>query len=80
MNAVADPLNLYLEQSGDATMFNNGSTHDHYVGNVFVFAPNDLIIGSTINAPGFVHDSRVCACDKLYNRLKELYETTSGNV
>lgn len=53
--AVADGLKLYLQKSGDAViqnMFYNGWTHDHYVGNVFVFAPNGCIIACAVNAPG----------------------------
>lgn len=40
---VADGLKLYLEQSGHCViqnMFYNWWTHDHYIGNVFVFSPN----------------------------------------
>lgn len=51
---LADGLKLYLEQSGDAiiqNMFHNGWKHDHYVGNVFLFAPNGTIIACAVNAP-----------------------------
>ena len=44
---VADGLKLYLEQSGSyivQNMFYNGWTHDHYVSNVFVFAPSGVVI------------------------------------
>lgn len=64
--AVADGLNLRLEQSGDCViqnMFYNGWTHDHYVGNVFVFAPNGVIICC---APGAMHDSTIAEWGKVY--------------
>ena len=57
---VFDGLKLTLEQSGDfviQNMFYNGWTHDHYVGNVFVFAPSGVIIACVLNAPGSMHDS-----------------------
>lgn len=60
--AVADGLKLYLEQSGDTVIqniFYNGWKHDHYVGNVLVFAPSGLIIACAMNAPGSMHDSSV---------------------
>lgn len=53
--AVADRLKLYLEKAGDMAIqnrFYNGWTHDHYIGNVFIFSPNGVIIGGTTNAPG----------------------------
>ena len=57
--AVADGLKLTLQQSGDCViqeMFYNGWTHDHYVGNIFVFAPSGVVIYCVINAPGNMHD------------------------
>lgn len=59
---VADGLKLYLQQSGDSViqnMFFNGWTHDHYVGNVFVFAPSGVIVMCALNAPGAMHDSQI---------------------
>ena len=56
---VADGLKLYLEQSGSyivQNMFYNRWTHDHYVSNVFVFAPSGVVIACAINAPGAMHD------------------------
>lgn len=44
---VDDGHKLYLEHSGDAVLQNmicKGWTHDHFVGNIFVFAPNGTII------------------------------------
>ncbi len=55
-----DGVKLLLEKSGDDTMQNNffnGWTHDHYVSNLFLFAPDGLIRGAYVNAPGVLHDS-----------------------
>lgn len=59
---VADGLELHLEQPGDyiiQNMFYNGWNHDHYVSNVFVFAPNGGVIACSLNAPGAMQDSTV---------------------
>ena len=37
----------------------NGWQHDHYVSNIFAFAPSGLIVCGSINAPGCMHDSSV---------------------
>lgn len=60
--AVADGLEIYLEQSGDCViqnMFYNGWTHDHYVGNVLVFSTSGVIIDCAFNAPWAMHDSKI---------------------
>lgn len=79
--AVADGLKLYLEQAGDnviQNMFYNGWTHDHYVGNVFVFAPNGCIIASAINAPDAMHDSTIAEWGKVYQKLEEVHTLYAG--
>lgn len=81
--AVADGLKLQLEQSGDTViqeMFYNGWTHDHYVGNVFVFGPNGMVIACVINAPGNMHDSCIAEWGSLYERLEEAFDRTGGRV
>lgn len=81
--AVADGLKLYLEQAGDTViqeMFYNGWTHDHYVGNVFAFAPSGLIIACTVNCPGTMHDSQICDFGGLYDRLGEYFERYGGRI
>lgn len=58
--AAFDGLKLQLEQSGNEAVqeiFYNVSTHDHYIGNVFVFAPSGVIIACTVNAPVNMYDS-----------------------
>lgn len=77
----ADGLKLYLQQAGDCViqnMFYNGWTHDHYVGNVFVFAPNGRIIMCAVNAPGAFHDSTIAEWGGIYEKLGKVYEETEG--
>ncbi|CDF36841.1 unnamed protein product [Chondrus crispus] len=79
--AVADGLKLYLQQSGDSViqnMFYNGWTHDHYVGNVFVFAPNGTIKACAVNAPGAMHDSTIADWGNIYKKLQDVYDRTGG--
>lgn len=81
--AVADGLKLLLQQSGDSViqnMFYNGWTHDHYVSNIFVFAPNGLIIFYAINAPGSMHDSQICDWGGLYDKMEEVFQKCGGRV
>lgn len=81
--AVVDGLKLYIEKSGDSViqnMFYNGWKHDHYVGNIFVFAPSGLIFACCINAPGCMHDSKIFDWGGLYDRLEKLYEESGGQV
>ena len=57
---MVDDLKLYLQQAGNSVIqsrFYNGWKHDHFVTNIFAFAPNGSIIACTLNAPGTWHDS-----------------------
>ena len=68
---VADGLKLYLEQSGNyiiQNMFYNGWTHNHYVSNVFVFAPNGVVIACAVNALGVMHNSTVAEWGHVYKK------------
>jgi len=79
--AVADGLKLYLQQSSNAmiqNIFYNGWTHDHYVGNVFVFAPSGVVIACSFNAPGSMHDSAIAEWGSIYQKLEDVYERTGG--
>lgn len=78
---VADGLKLHLEQSGDyiiQNMFYNGWTHDHYVSNIFVFAPNGVVIACAINAPGAMHDSTVAEWGRIYEKLQVGFDQHGG--
>ena len=67
---MVDGLKLYLQQAGDSIVkscFDNGWKHDHYVTNIFAFAPNGSIIACTLNAPGTLHDSRLAHWGSMYS-------------
>lgn len=59
-------------------MLYNGWTHDHYVNNVFLFAPSGLIIPCTLNCPGAMHDSQICDFGGVYDRQEEYFERCGG--
>jgi len=78
---VMDGVKLYLEASGSGEIqerFYNGWMHDHYVSNLFAFAPSGLIVCCSINAPGCMHDSAVADYGKVYDKLEHQYEVTGG--
>ncbi len=71
--AVANGLKLLLEQCGNTVIQNmlyNGWTHDHYVGNVFVFGPNGVIIACALNATGAMHESSIAEWGGVYRKLQ----------
>lgn len=81
--AVMDGLKVRLEANGTyevQSIFYNGWTHDHYVTNVLVFAPNGRIIAASLNAPGCLHDSVVADYGGVYKVLKRLYDETRARV
>ena len=74
---AVDGLKLMLEQSSDCVIqerFYNGWTHDHYVTNVFTFAPNGTIVDMVINGPGNMHDSTLALYGGVYDRLEKFYD------
>lgn len=78
---VADGCKLYLQQSGDCviqSMFYNGWKSDHFVGNVFVFAPNGRIIACAVNVPGAFHDSTIAEWGGVYKKLEKIFNQTGG--
>jgi hypothetical protein len=58
--------------------FYNGWTHDHYVTNIFVFAPNGQIIACSINNPGNFYDSQVAEQGGVYKNLEEQHRLMGG--
>ena len=50
--------------------FYNGWTSDHYILNVFVFAPDGRIVAMIVNAPGAMHDSTLMDMSGMYEKLK----------
>ena len=78
---VVDGLKLLLEQPRNGRIqscFYNGWTHDHYVTNIFAFAPNGQIIACSINNPGNVHDSQVAEQGGVYEKLEDQHRITGG--
>ena len=80
---MVDGLKLYLQQAGDSLIqscFYNGWKHDHYVTNIFAFAPNGSIITCTLNAPGTWHDSTLAHWGSMYSKLQKCWEDHHGKV
>ena len=80
---MVDGLKLYLQQSGDSIIqscFYNGWKHDHFVTNIFAFAPNGSIIACTLNAPGTWHDSTLAHWGSMYSKLQKCWEEHRGKV
>ena len=74
---MVDGLKLYLQQSGDSVIqsrFYNGWKHDHFVTNIFAFAPNGSIIACTLNAPGTWHDSTLAHWESMYSKPQQAAE------
>ena len=72
---MVDGLKLYLQQSGDSIIqsrFYNGWKHNHFVTNIFAFAPNGSIIACTLNAPGTWHDSTLAHWGSMYSKLQNV--------
>lgn len=59
-------------------MFYNGWTHDHYVSNISIFAPNGIVIIFALNAPGSRHDSAIAEGGDVYKKLHYIYEETDS--
>jgi hypothetical protein len=83
MYCVMDGLKLVIQKPGDALLqerFYNGWTSGHYVNQLFVFAPDGLIIMAVVDAPGTKHDSEMAALgdSSVYDRLDQCYEETGG--
>jgi hypothetical protein len=66
---IGKPTNSYLQN-----MFYNGWKSDHFVSNIFLFAPDGSIPLCALNAPGNMHDSAVARMGKIYEKLEKLYE------
>ena len=80
---MVDGLKLYLQQAGDSIIqshFYNGWKHDHFVTNIFAFAPNGSIIACTLNAPGTWNDSTLAHWGSMYLKLQKCWEDHHGKV
>ena len=66
-----DGLKLTLEKSPNKEIqscFYNGSTHNHYITNVFVFFPYGTIGAISISGPKCIHDSTMCKMGRMYTK------------
>ena len=80
---MVDGLKLYLQQAGDSIIqscFYNGWKHNHFVTNIFAFAPNGSIIACTWNAPGTWHDSTLAHWGSMYSKLPKFWKDHHGKV
>ena len=80
---MVDGLKLYLQQAGDSVIqsrFYNGWKHNHFVTNLFAFAPNGSIIACTLNAPGTWLDSTLAHWGSMYSKLQKCWEDHCGKV
>jgi hypothetical protein len=78
---VLDGLKLYFQQCEDLDeqcMYYNGWKCDHFVGNLFTFSVDGLIIACVVNAPSSLHDSTIAEMGGLYDQLSAVYERTGG--
>jgi DDE superfamily endonuclease len=78
---VADGLKLFFQSTEDLDeqcMYYNGWLCDHFVGNVFVFLLDGLIIACVVNAPGSMHDSALAELGGVYEKLSDVYDRTGG--
>ena len=76
---VGDGLKILFEKATDhrvQSMYYNGWKGDHYITNLFVFAPNGKIVAAVLNCPGTMHDSELATIGdpSIYNKLDKWYE------
>ena len=77
---VGDGLKILLEKSSDhrkQSMYYNGWKQDHFITNLFIFAPNGKIIAAMLNCPGTMHDSELAMMGdpSIYHKIDQWYET-----
>ena len=80
---MVDGLKLNLQQAGNSIIqshFYNGWKHDHFLTNIFAFAPNGSIIACTLNAPGTWHNSTLAHWGSMYLKLQKCWEDHHGKV
>ena len=80
---AVDGLKLLIQKPGDDRVqnyFYNGWTSDHYVSNLFAFAPDGTIPVCILDAPGSLHDSTMTDFASLFTLLTGVYERNGGKV
>ena len=76
---VGDGLKILVEKSGDnakQNAFYNGWKCDHFITNLFLFAPDGTVIAAILNCPGSVHDSELAkmGVPSIYQKLEDHYD------
>ena len=74
---AVDRLELLQQKPGDDRVQNyyyNGWTSDHYVSNLFAFAPDGIIPACVLDALGSLHDSTVANLSGVYTLLTAVYD------
>lgn len=76
---VGDGLKILLEKSTDnakQNAFYKGWKCDHFITNLFIFAPDGTIIAAILNCPGSLHDSDLAkiGVPSIYTKLEEHYK------
>lgn len=76
---VGDGLKILIEKSSDnvkQNAFYNGWKCDHFITNLFIFAPDGTIIAAILNCPGSLHDSDLAriGVPSIYSKLSSHYE------
>jgi hypothetical protein len=80
---AVDRLKLQLQNPGDDSVqnyFYNGWTIDHYMSDLFAFAPDGTILACVLDAPGSLHDSTVADFVGLDTLLTDVYDHNGGKV
>jgi hypothetical protein len=78
---VCDGLKVRLQSCSNHAvqgMNYNGWKQDHYLSNLFVFAPDGKVIFCLLNDPGSLHDSTSAEWSDLYNILNNIWTRTGG--
>jgi len=81
--ASMDGLKLTIQRAPNNTVQRSyycGWTHDHFVTNIFVFAPDGTISICFYNARGNMHDSLVASFGEVYKKLAVLYQKYNVKV
>ncbi len=79
--AAMDGLKTPIQQASTTKQqgyFYNGWKHNHFVTSVFCFCPDGTIPIAYMNLPGSMHDSTIADMGGIYDKLKNLYETTGA--
>ncbi len=72
---------MTLQQAGDVIIqirLYNGWTHEYYVSDVLVFAPNGREIACALNATGCLHDSTVAGYGDVYKNWRLCLKNQEG--